>query len=112
MKTVTLTQATKQHIANRLHDQFVAAGLVPTLVESDATESRFTFQDAAGDAAIQTVITNYVYVAPAIPGDLVAMGTAYKNAVNALPNSATKTILNNELWVILKHLALRDVNLV
>lgn len=110
MKVVTLTQTTKQHNTNRLHDAFITAGIVPAQVESSNGESRFTFQDAASDSAIQTVITNYVFVAPAIPADLKAMGIAYKAAVNASTNLAqAKLVLNGELFEILKYLALRDI---
>lgn len=110
MKVVTLTQATKQHNTNRLHDAFILAGLVPVQVESSNGESRFTFQDAVTDPSIQTVITNYVFAAPAIPPNIVAMGVAYRNAVtNATTLAQCKAVLNNELWQVLKFLALKDI---
>lgn len=112
MKVFTLTQTTKQHNVNRLHDAFVLAGLIPVTVESTATESTFKFDDAVEDSAIQTVITNYVYTAPAVPPDIKAMGVAYRAAVtNATTLAQCKAVLNNELWVILKYLALRDVDI-
>lgn len=112
MKVFTLTQTTKQHNVNRLHDAFVLAGLIPVTVESTATESTFKFDDAVEDSAIQTVITNYVYTAPSVPPDIKAMGVAYRAKVNAISNLAdAKALLNGELWQILKYLALRDVDI-
>lgn len=111
MKTFTLTQTTKQHDANKLHDAFNAASIPPALVQSTATESTFIFQDSVTDPSIQSVVTAYTFTAPGLPPDAIALGQAYRTAVtNATTLAQCKAVLNGELWQILKYLA-RDVNL-
>lgn len=61
----TLTQVEKEHDTNRLHDAFIAAELVPSLVESDEGESRFTFADGTDEGDIQDVIDAYTFTEPA-----------------------------------------------
>lgn len=112
MKTFKILQTTKQHNVNHLHNAFVAAGITPLSVQSSGTESIATFDDEVSDTAIQAVITNYVFVAPPAPADLVAMAQAYRTKVTAITNLAdAKALLNGELYQILKYLALRDVDI-
>lgn len=109
MKTTILTQAQKQHHVNRLHDAFIAAGVIPERVESNGTSSTFMFQDSVADASIQTVITNYVYVAPTPPANIKQLAQNYKNAVNAATNVAQlKSALTVELVALLKEMAKRE----
>jgi hypothetical protein len=103
MKKVTLTQETKQHNVNRLHDLFIASGLAPKLVESIPTESYFSFDDAVTDQSIQNVITAYVYAAPVIPPDIKILWQNWKTAKAAattLPQM--KAALDNHLDTLLK----------
>src|SRR5678815_5076207 len=105
MKTKVLTQAQKQHDANKLHDAFITADIAPVFVESTALESRFSFEDAVSDGAITNVITAYVYAAPSAPVDVKLAWQAYKTALN---NASTlpqlKSALTTELGVLLKEL--------
>lgn len=108
MKIRTLTQTEKQHNVNALHDAFIAAEIVPLHAEASNGESRFTFDDSVSDTAINNVITAYVYAAPPIPADIKALGVAYRAAVtNATTLAQCKSVLNGELWVILKEIAKR-----
>lgn len=110
MKTFTLLQSTKQHNVNQLHDAFIAAGITPLNLESDATESRASFDDAVTTPSIQAVVNAYVYVAPVIPPSLVQLGQNYRAAVTAATTLAQcKAVLNGELWEIIKAFAKRDV---
>lgn len=110
MKTFTLLQSTKQHDVNRLHDAFVAAGIIPQLVESTPTETRASFDDAVTTPSIQAVVNAYVFVAPAAVTDWVQLGQNYRAAVTAATTLAqSKAVLNNELWEILKALAKREI---
>jgi hypothetical protein len=61
---ITLTQATKEHDTNALHQAFIDATLVPSHVESDELESRFTFADDADEGDIQDVIDAYTFSEP------------------------------------------------
>jgi hypothetical protein len=105
MKIKVVTQAQKQHDTNRLHDAFIAANLIPLFVESIETESRFSFNDAVSDSAINSVISTYVFSAPTASVDVKAAWTAYKTALN---NASTvpqlKSALTNELGVLLKEI--------
>lgn len=110
MKTTTLTQAQKQHDVNRLHDAFIAASIVPVHVEGDGGQSRFTFEDSVSDAAIQNVITSYVYVAPLPPADLRQLAQNFRNAVTAASTvPQLKSALNGELMLLIREIARRDV---
>lgn len=102
MKTITLTQAQKQHDTNQLHDAFIAAHLVPQKVESTATESSFAFADDVSDTAIKAVIDNYALLQPAATGDISAAWQTYKTAVNnATTVAQLKSVLTTELGVLL-----------
>lgn len=105
MKTRILTQAQKAHNTNQLHDAFVVAGLIPIHVESDSSESRFTLEDAVADAAIDNVITTYVFSAPAAPIDIRQKWIAYNAAVNNATSIAQlKSALTDDLRPLLKEL--------
>jgi hypothetical protein len=67
--TITLTQLEKEHNVNKVHDALIAAGLVPTHVESDEEESRFTFDDSVDPGDVQDVFDAYVFVEP-VPVDV------------------------------------------
>lgn len=63
---ITLTQLEKQHDPNKLHDALIAAELEPILVESNDTETRFTFDDSVDEGDVQDVIDGYAFTpAPA-----------------------------------------------
>ena len=113
MKTRILTQSEKQHGVNRLHDAFIAAGFIPTYVESIPSESRFSFNDSVADASIEGVIASYTYAAPPAPVNIRTAWTNYKTAVNnATTVAQIKSALTNELGVLLKELLkTRDANL-
>lgn len=105
MKLRTITQSQKPHNVNQLHDAFIAAGLIPRLVESTETESRLAFDDVVADSAIDSVVSVYALVAaPA----LVDVRVAWQNYKNALQNATTvaqiKSALTNELGTLLKEL--------
>lgn len=105
MKTFTLTQSTKQHNPNRLHDAFIAAQVVPVLVESTADSSIFTFADQESDAAIQAVITSYTLVAPPAPINIRTAWQAYDAAVNSATTvPQLKAAMTDRLGVLLKEL--------
>lgn len=106
MKERQILQATKAHNVNQLHDQFIAAGIVPTAVDSSATASRFEFEDAASDAAIDAVITNHTAQSTA-PPNLLALWSTYKAAVQAATTVAQlKAALVNDLGPLMKAIAL------
>jgi hypothetical protein len=106
MKIFTLTQATKQHNSNALHDAFILAGITPQFVESTPTETRASFDDAVTTPSIQAVVNAYVYAAPAVPANWVTMYQNYRTAVtNATTLAQCKTVLNGELCEIIKALA-------
>lgn len=73
---ITLTQLEKEHDTNKLHDAFIAATLVPTHVESDASESRFTFTDGTDEGDIQDVIDAYTFAPPPAPANRGPVWTA------------------------------------
>lgn len=113
MKIRTLTQVEKPHDINQLHDAFVAAGIPPLKVEGNDTESRFAFQDAVTDGAIQAVITAYTIAAPPALVDIKAAWQAYETAVNnATTVPQIKAALTDRLGVLLKELLkVREANL-
>lgn len=103
MKIIILTQAQKKHNVNALHDAFIAAEVIPLRVEGTTVESRFMFDDAASDSAIQAVVDAYAFTNPPVPVDLRAAWQAYKDAVQALPAGQAKTTFV-ALGVLLKEL--------
>lgn len=110
MKTHTLTQAEKQHNVNVLHDAFNVAGIAPLGVESIETESRFAFDDSVADAAIQQVITSYVFVASSPSPNIRDLAQSFRNAVtSATTVPQLKNALNQELMLLIRQLAQRDV---
>lgn len=110
MKVKTITQASKQHNVNALHDDYIAADLVPSQAESTSTESRFTFNDAVSDAAIQQVITNYVFVPPPASVNIRQLAQNFRDAVDAATTMPQlKAALKQELMTLLRQMAQREV---
>lgn len=72
----TLTQLTKQHNTNRLHEAFLAAELTPSLVESDESESRFTFPDDTDEGDIEDVVGAYTFAPAPAPANRGPVWTA------------------------------------
>lgn len=105
MKIITLTQASKPHNPNRLHDALIAANITPLMVESNADASQFTFDDAVNDGAIQAVITAYVLAAPTVPADIKNLWTTYRDHLEAASTvGQVKTVLTNDLGALLREI--------
>lgn len=105
MKIKVLTQAEKQHNTNRLHDAFITALIPPIRVEGTETESRFAFDDAVTDQAIQAVITAYTFAAPSVPIDIKVAWQDYKASINnATTIPQIKTALTDKLGTLLKEI--------
>jgi hypothetical protein len=105
MKTFTLTQSTKQHNLNKLHDAFIAATLSPLTAQGDpgTGTSTFTFDDAVTDQSIQNVVTAYVFAAPVVPPDIKVLWQAWLNAASAATTiGQMKTAMANQLNDVLK----------
>jgi hypothetical protein len=90
---ITLTQNTKVHDANRLHDFFISesqrqgiSSLAPLLVQSTATETYLEFDDAVGAASVQAVLAAYVYVEPQ---PVKTIDELIEEAVESLPPDQT-----------------------
>jgi hypothetical protein len=110
MKTFVLTQATKQHDVNKLHDAFEAASISPKIVQSTETESTFVLDDAVTDPAIQAVVNGYTFTAPAPLADLRQLAQNFRNAVTAATTVAQlKAALNQELMLLIRELARREI---
>lgn len=106
MKTTTITQGQKDHDPNALHDAFVAAGLIPLLAENTVNESRYTFDDAVSDQAINTVVASYTFTPKPPPVDIKTTAQNFRAAVNgATTLPQLKQVLINELDALLKELS-------
>lgn len=86
MRTITITQAQKEHHPNRLHDQLIDAGIVPLSVENTETETRITVADAVTDGSIQAVVDAHVKPEPEVPFDWKAN---WQSADAAIANANT-----------------------
>lgn len=51
-----LKQSDKAHDANHLHDELIAAGIAPTLVESSAEATRIVFADTVKQIDVLKVL--------------------------------------------------------
>ncbi len=106
MKTLTVTQAEKQHNVNHLHDAFIAAEVTPLLVTSIPTESYFTFDDAVPNASIQQVVTNYVFAPAVVLADIRVLANNFRSAVtDAATLPQMKAALTTELMLLMRELA-------
>lgn len=102
---ITVRQAERPNDANQLHQELIAAGVSPQLVESDATETRVHVAPSQ-EAAARSVVAAHVKQPRPAPPNLKALADSFRAAVNnATTVAQIKAALNKELMVLLREVA-------